>query len=227
MATADFNPFSNPQRQSSATRTSFPFLSGPVPEVQQGAFGGDAAMKALLSMFPQIMQAGTQARQTGMMAQPFQMGPIGFERSFGPGGGFSPSTRVRSITGGFAPGTIGATFESMLPRILASLTGAGGPGGLPTRESLLDPRLADIEDVFGQQEQALLSRFAGLGRDVTGSVPTEALRRAGTQKVTERQRAMGDVDTLLAQLGIQQQGAAMQRLQAIMQMMAALGMGGR
>lgn len=224
MATADFNPFSNPQRASSSTRTSFPFLSGPVPATQEGAFGGDMALKALLAMMSQAL-AG---RQLSGQAQFTQAGPVTFERSFGAGGGFSPTTRARSITGGFAPGTIGATFESMLPRILASLTGTtGGPGGLPTRESLLSPRLADLERAFGGQRESLLNRFASLGRDVTGSVPTEALGELGGREALERQRAMGDVDTLLAQLGVQQQSAAMQRLQAIMQIIAALGMGGR
>lgn len=221
-----FNPLANPQRSSSPTRTSFPFLSGPLPgeTKEEGAFSMDDILKTLIGQMPQMQQARTEANLARLPAQFQQSGPILFERSFGPGGEFSPTTRARSITGGFAPGTVGSTFQQFLPRILESLM--GGPQGLPTRESLLNPRLADLERTFGGERKALLNRFAGAGRDVTGSVPTEQLGELGSREALERTRAMGDVDTLLAQLGIQSGAAGASRLQAIAAIMQALGIGG-
>lgn len=182
---------------------------------------GTARLRAII----EALQAQTAGRAQAGSASFAPHGPVLWERSQGPGGAFSPTTRARSVTGGFAPGTVGATFQEMLPRIMQSLFAEGGSFGGPKREDLLNPRLADLDEAFASSEQNILNRFAGLGRDVTGSVPTGALADLGSARGKERSRAMGDVDTLLAQLGIQQQGAATQRLQAIMQIMQSLGIG--
>jgi hypothetical protein len=215
----------NLQDFTQATKKKSPYLSGSVPGVSEGMFGGDDAMRALMSMMPKLMDAQTNARMSTLPAQFVQAGPAMFERSFGPGGGFSPGTRLRSVTGGFAPGTIGETFQNMLPRILEGLLGGSGGFGGPSREDLLNPRLADIDKTFGNAEQRMLNRFASMGRSATGSVPQAQMGQMTQQRGLERQRAFGDVDTLLAQLGIQQQSAQMSRFQALMQMMAALGFG--
>lgn len=179
----------------------------PARDAAPSGGGGD-----LNSLIKQLMQ-----QQSGQFQD---VGPVTYGRSRVSGGMMPVQVR-----GGFAPGTAGYQFEQMLPQILASLFGGGAAGG-PKREDLLNPRLADITERFGSERKNLLNRFAGAGRDVTGSVPTEALSRAGLQETTERQRATGDVDEMLARLGIQQQGAASQRLQSIIAIMQALGMGG-
>lgn len=116
-------------------------------------------------------------------------------------------SRTLSITGGFAPGSFGANVQEMLLRALSGGGQAGGGGGigLPTRESLLGPRQADINDVIEAAMRRTSNRFAGLGRDVTGTVPTQALGELEERRTREVSRAGGEIDTLLAQLGLQSQ----------------------
>lgn len=173
-----------------------------------GAAGGPATAGGTMDLDTLIRALqGTVPRGTLQKA-----GPITFET--GEGG----RQTVRTITGGFAPGTIGATIQSMLPQILASLT--GGAAGGPTRESLLAPRIGDIEAREQAARNALLNRFASLGRSAAGSTTTEALGELGRQAGIARQGAFGDVDTLLARIAEGRQG----NLQSLLQFLFKSGM---
>ncbi|MGI0015018.1 MAG: hypothetical protein ACREBU_16490 [Nitrososphaera sp.] len=183
-----------------------------------GREGGETALDAFTRLFAPKRVPATQStdalgfgggrtagERTGAPAQQIlpaglfqQAGPITFETM--PGGG----QRARVITGGFAPGTIGATIQAMLPQILASLTGAGGGG--PTREDLLAPRLGDIQSREQAARNAILDRFAALGRSAVGSTTTEALGELGRQAGISRQGAFGDVDRILADIATARQG---------------------
>jgi hypothetical protein len=116
---------------------------------------------------------------------------------------------------------VGGSFQSMLDAITRMLGGAGG-GGLPKRSDLLDPRLGDITEMFGGARNKMMNQFASMGRDVTGSVPQERLAGLSSREGLERQRAMGDVDTLLAELGIKQSAQLPQLLTALMQMFGGM-----
>lgn len=118
---------------------------------------------------------------------------------------------------------VGGDFQSILDAITRMLSGGGAGGGLPKRSDLLDPRLGDITSMFGGARNKLMNQFASMGRDVTGSVPQERLTELGSREALERQRAMGDVDTLLAELGIKQQAMLPQMLTALMQLFGQFG----
>jgi len=121
-----------------------------------------------------------------------------------PGPGIQGSD-ILSVTGGFAPGSFGDRVQQM---ILQALQGAGGGGGdfdlgLPTREELLGPRTADINDIIDAARQRTLNQFGALGRDVSGTVPSNILGEFEERRGREVSRAGGEIDTLLAQLGLQ------------------------
>ena len=105
--------------------------------------------------------------------------------------------------------------------ILQALDGLGGGGDfgfeLPGREDLLGPRRADINDIINSARNQTLNRFAGLGRDVTGTVPTGALGELEERRTRETSRAGGEIDLLLAQLGLQGQGFQAQLQQSQLQ----------
>lgn len=197
-----------------------------------GREGGETASEAFLRLFsptqPRATTGGLDLDKIltalpGLLRQPEaapkqeivprgtlqRAGPVVFET--GEGG----RQIVRQVTGGFAPGTIGHTIQAMLPQILASLT--GGAAGGPTRENLLAPRIGDIEAREQAARNALLNRFAALGRSATGSTTTEALGELGRQAGIARQGAFGDVDTLLANIANARQGNLMSLLQFLFQ----------
>lgn len=119
-------------------------------------------------------------------------------------------------------GEMDNSFQGMLDAITRMLGGGAGGGGLPKRSDLLDPRLGDITEMFGGARNKMMNQFASMGRDVTGSVPQERMAALGSREALERQRAMGDVDTLLAQLGIQQSAQLPQLLSAMMQLFGGM-----
>jgi len=111
------------------------------------------------------------------------------------------------------------SFGERLPQLLQTLMGSlgfGDGGGLPTRADLLDPRLGDIGDVAAQQRQQIGGQAAAQGRNIAATPFQRALGQVGKGEQRERQRATGDVDALLAQLGQGQQGIMLQLLQAIL-----------
>jgi len=111
-----------------------------------------------------------------------------------------------------------ATLQPILQQLLDQLgfgSGGGAFGG-PSRADLLDPRLADIAEQQSQQERRVGQAAASGGRDVSGSVFQNALAQLAGGAQKERQRATGDVDTLLAQLGLGQQGLLQQLLLGIL-----------
>ncbi len=112
-----------------------------------------------------------------------------------------------------------ATLQPILQQLMQQLgiggQGGGGFGG-PSRADLLDPRLADIQEQLTSQERRVGQAAASGGRDVSGSVFQDALAQLAGGAQKERQRATGDVDTLLAQLGLGQQGLLQQLLLGIL-----------
>jgi hypothetical protein len=112
-----------------------------------------------------------------------------------------------------------ATLQPILQQLMQQLGigGSGGPFGGPSRSDLLDPRLQDIQEQQTRQERRVGQAAASGGRDVSGSVFQDALAQLAGGAQKERQRATGDVDTLLAQLGLGQQGLLQQLLLGILQ----------
>jgi len=162
----------------------------------------------------------------------------GVQRARGTGGAFPTGSGIFDILttptgpGPAREGTIGrgiresrqsaaGAFQQRLPQLLQTLMGSlgfggGGGFGLPTRESLLDPRLGDIGDVAAAQREQIGGQAAAQGRNIAATPFQRALSQVGTGEQRERQRATGDVDTLLAQLGQGQQGILLQLLQSIL-----------
>lgn len=130
--------------------------------------------------------------------------------------------RVLSIKGGFAPGTLGSSLQELLQNIVRGTGRFGGGGALPSKEDLLDPRLADINEQVQAAQQQILNRFASLGRSSAGSVTQELLNQLALGGTRERQRATGDVDTLLATLGLNQQTQLQNLITTIVQALSGL-----
>jgi len=166
-----------------------------------------------------------------------QTGGVQRERSTGGGGAFPTGSGLFDILttptgpGQRGEGQIGrgiresrqgaaTAFNQRLPQLLQTLMGSlgfgqGGFGG-PSRQDLLDPRLGDIGDVAESQRQQIGSQASAQGRNIASSPFQRALAQVGSGEQRERQRATGDVDTLLAQLGQGQQGIMLQLLQSIL-----------
>lgn len=111
-----------------------------------------------------------------------------------------------------------ATLQPILQQLMQQLGigSQGGPFSGPSRSDLLDPRLQDIAEQLGTQQKRVGQAAASGGRDVSGSVFQDALAQLAGGAQKERQRATGDVDTLLAQLGLGQQGLLQQLLLGIL-----------
>ena len=179
--------------------------------------GGNNSVSGLMSFLEDFLAKQESSIQPGerFPTTLFQANPKSPFQSFtGPEG-----RHTRVVTGGFAPGSFGATVQDLFKQIAGSF---GKSRGLPSRESLLGPRRGDINDVINQALQGESNRFAGLGRSVSGSVPTQNRAVLEGTRAREINRAGGDVDTLLAQLGIGQQGFDIQSLVALMNILGQL-----
>lgn len=111
----------------------------------------------------------------------------------------------------------GERFPAFLQQLMQTLGfGEGGQFGGPNRADLLDPRLADIEGQRKSQAERIRQTATSQGRNVSGSVFQDALQQLQTGATREGQRATGDVDTLLAQLGLGRQGLMQQLLMSIL-----------
>lgn len=113
---------------------------------------------------------------------------------------------------------IGAFDAARLGPILELLTSSlfGGGSGLPGREDLLNPRLADIRQTAQTAEDKVANFFGGLGRSITSTPAQKSLTEISGAAQKERQRATGDVDTLLSQLLTNRMGVMGQIIAALL-----------
>lgn len=121
------------------------------------------------------------------------------------------STNTAAQMGAFAA----KQLEPILNLFMSSLFG-GSSGGFPSREDLLNPRLQDISSQETDAQTRLANIFAGLGRNVTATPAVKGRTDIGGAASKERQRATGEVDTLLAQLMTQRQNVMAQLMSALL-----------
>lgn len=199
----------NPQRKtavSSTTKDKETQATVPDPQTQLQTLLSDPRIAAALGREPRFPV-------TGFSSNPKSP----FEQFFGPKG---RSTRI--IRGGFAPGSFGSNIQEQIQQLLRGLTSGKGSIKLPSRESLLGPRKADINDLINRALVGQENRFAGLGRSVSGSVPTQARNVLEGTRARETNRAGGEVDQLLAQLGIQTQAFDTNSILQLLQVLGGL-----
>lgn len=182
----------------------------------------------LMGIIDKLFQSNT----TGIpIAEGFELPTGSRGASIFPGGFdfLQPSTffsrQATARSGGtpreFDPRVMGAFQDfnrrnTLLDSIVRMFSGGGGMFGLPSREDLLNPRLQDIEGERSRAAEQISQTAVSQGRNVSATPFARALAELTGRSTQERQRATGDVDTLLAQLGISQQGLLMQLLASML-----------
>lgn len=138
----------------------------------------------------------------------------------GPGTNRSRREETRQENARFFGQRQAATLQPILQTLMQAL-GFGGGGGFgggfgDLRANLLDPRLADIEQERERGAGQIRETATSQGRNVSASPFQNALATLTGGATKERQRATGDVDLLLAQLGQGQQSLMFQLLSSIL-----------
>jgi len=128
-----------------------------------------------------------------------------------PGGGMSDPLVHEAFSQLYARQNQRGQQGQLMDMLMQMLSGKGG-GGLPKREDLLNPRLSDITSQSQRAREGVMGAATSQGRDINASPIQRRLAELSGTETTERQRAMGDVDLMLSQLGLGQQNSIMQLL---------------
>lgn len=145
-----------------------------------------------------------------------------------PGGGYGAGTQAFQGAGGMLAENQAlrnasmfgqrqaAMVQPLLQTLMCLISGGHGGFDFPSREDLLGPRLSDIEAQRAEGERRIGETATSQGRNISATPFQSALTDLRGSAQTERQRATGDVDTLLAQLGLQRQQLMTQLLMSIL-----------